>query len=78
MNLGIYKLYEPIDELFLSRRFPEDDGGDLYKCTWGSGVGSDFTSAIGTVGVENELKNEFYTYDKKTNKKKGEDGKRDF
>lgn len=78
LNLGIYKLYEPIDELFLSRRFPEDDGGDLYKCTWGSGVGSDFTSAIGTVGVENELKNEFYTYDKKTNKKKGEDGKRDF
>lgn len=78
INMGVYKLYEPVDEAFLARRFPNDDGGDLYKCTWGSGVGSDFTSALGTIGVEDELENKFYTYDKKTNKKKGADGKRDF
>lgn len=78
LNMGIYKLYEPVDEAFLTRRFPDADDGDLYKCTWGSGVGSDFTSAVGTIGVEDELKNEFYTYDKKTNKKKDASGKRDF
>ena len=79
LNLGVYKLYEPIDEAFLTRRFPNDDKGDLYKCTWGqSSNGSNFTTADGTIGVEDELKFKFYTYDKKTNKKKDANGNRDF
>lgn len=35
-NLGIYRLFEPVDESFIRRYFPEEDwGGDLYKvrCT---------------------------------------------
>ncbi len=71
INLGVYKVSEPVDEVFLARMLPNDCDGDLYKCSWGSNVGSDFTNADGTVGVEDELNRQFYTYDKKTNKKKG-------
>lgn len=78
-NLGLYMLYEAVDEVFLARNFEGDDGGDLYKCSWGSGSGANLTYADGLVGVEDELNGEFYTYDKKTNKKKTDSsGKRDF
>ncbi|MDE7107920.1 MAG: CotH kinase family protein, partial [Clostridiales bacterium] len=49
--------------------------GDLYKCTWGNqgwGNGSDLTDTDldNRVGVNDELNNKLYAYEKKTNKKK--------
>lgn len=79
-NLGVYMLYEAVDELFLARNLKGDDTGDLYKCSWGnSSSGADLTHSDGLVGVEDELNGEFYAYDKKTNKKKtNASGGRDF
>lgn len=70
-NLGVYMLYEPVDDVFLSRYFEDDDDGDLYKCSWGSGQGASFSRTDdGLIGVEDDLNGYSYTYDKKTNKKK--------
>lgn len=82
-NLGVYRIHEPIDEQFVSRRQIDGDKvGDLWKCTWGkSSSGADMTTdnMDANIGVEDELKNEFFAYDKKTNKKKDKNtGKRDF
>lgn len=65
---GVYKIYEPIDKIFIKRYFDkEDSGGDLYKCTWGSGP-ANYSSTHG-IGIKDEDNNKFYTYDLKTNKK---------
>ncbi len=65
IHMGIYTIVEPVDKLFLEKRLPEEEqGGDLYKCSWPAS----FTS-IDSIGVENENKGEFYVYDLKTNKK---------
>ena len=82
-NLGVYRIHEPIDEQFIvRRRIDGNEVGDLWKCTWGrSSTGADMTAdnMDANIGVEDELKNEFYAYDKKTNKKKDKvTGKRDF
>lgn len=67
-NWGVYKIYEPIDKIFINRYFDEEDrGGDLYKCTWGSGP-ANYKNTNG-IGIKDEDKNKFYTYDLKTNKK---------
>lgn len=75
INYGVYTIYEPVDEVFIARYFPDQQGGDLYKCRWGtrsngSWTGAtylaDTTSAIG-IGQDNSSKQ--YTYDLKTNKK---------
>lgn len=40
-HCGVYKLYEPVDDVFLRRYFGHSqDNGDLYKCHWGMGVSS--------------------------------------
>ncbi len=70
INLGVYMLYESVDEIMIARHLPDDADGDLYKCSWGSGFGADL-SFVGGIGVEDELNGQFFTYDKKTNKKKG-------
>ena len=33
---GVYLNVEHIDDEFLQKRFPGDDEGNLYKCTWGA------------------------------------------
>jgi len=33
---GLYLNVEHIDDEFLQKRFPGDDEGNLYKCTWGA------------------------------------------
>ncbi len=81
-NLGVYRIHEPIDEQFIARHI-ETTVGDLYKCTWGnSSCGADLTYdewLESRVGVNDELKNELYAYEKKTNKKKDKTtGLRDF
>ncbi len=84
INLGVYRIHEPVDEEFVLRHIEEGDkAGDLYKCTWGNrgGNGADLTNdnLEGRVGVNDELNNEIYAYEKKTNKKKDKTtGQRDF
>lgn len=83
LNLGVYRIHEPVDEEFVLRHIEEGNkAGDLYKCTWGNrgGNGSDLTddNLDYRVGVNDELKNELYAYEKKTNKKKGFDSIKNF
>ena len=83
-NLGVYRIHEPIDEVFIERnlsKLGDTEVGDLWKCTWGnSDHGADMTMADleQIVGVEDELNNLFYAYDKKTKKKKGFDSVKNF
>ena len=65
IHMGIYTINEPVDKLFLEKRLPEADwDGDLYKCSWPAS----FTNT-GSIGIEDEDKGQFYTYDLKNNKK---------
>lgn len=80
-NLGVYRIHEAIDETFIVRNFGEGEDGDLWKCTYTKSGPADMTNydLDNRIGVENELKGKFYSYDKKTNKKKDEvTGLRDF
>ncbi len=80
-NLGVYRIHEPIDENFIVKNLGEEKIGDLWKCTYSAKGPADLTNydLENRVGVEDELKNEFYSYDKKTNKKKDKvTGLRDF
>lgn len=80
-NLGVYRIHEPVDEAFVARRLNESKVGDLWKCTYTTTGPADLTNydLDSRVGVEDELKGEFYSYDKKTNKKKDKTtGLRDF
>ena len=68
-HLGLYTIYEPIDDIFLEKNLPEELlGGDLYKCGWGINGGASFLSYC-SIGVEDEDNALFYAYDLKTNKK---------
>lgn len=70
-HLGVYKIYEPIDKIFINKNLPEEEqGGDLYKCGW-TMRGADFTSGC-SIGIEDEDAKLFYNYDLKTNKKTSE------
>ena len=66
-KLGVYRLFEPVDEGFIHRYFPREDwGGDLYKvrCTKESPA----TYTLGnTYGVGKKKKAEAYNFDLKTN-----------
>lgn len=80
-NLGLYRIHESIDEAFITRNLGEEKVGDLWKCTYTAKGPADLTNndLDNRVGVEDELKGEFYSYDKKTNKKKDKTtGLRDF
>ena len=71
-KLGIYRLFEPVDESFIHRYFPEEDwGGDLYKvrCTQASPA---TYSIQNTYGVGNKKKSDSYNFDLKTNIGKSE------
>ena len=64
-NFGVGTLYETVDKAFIKRNFDKArKGGDLYKCTWGSGVGADFAS-FENYGVETPTLT--FTYSLKTN-----------
>lgn len=80
-NLGVYRIHEPVDEAFINRNIGEEKVGDLWKCTYSVKGPADLKNydLENRVGVEDELKNEFFSYDKKTNKKKDKvTGLRDF
>lgn len=69
VHMGVFNVYEPIDDIFLEKNLPAELlGGDLYKCGWGMGGGASF-STNSSIGIEDEDKGLFYCYDLKTNKK---------
>ena len=68
-HLGVFTIYEPVDDIFLEKNLPEELlGGDLYKCGWGINGGASFLSYC-SIGIEDEDNALFYAYDLKTNKK---------
>lgn len=67
-NMGVYIIYEPVDNNFIERNLPEKDwGGDLYKAAWTNNP-ADYTRNV-SYGIEDEDKSRFYNFDLKTNKK---------
>ena len=80
-NLGLYRIHECIDEKFIEHHFGDTTVGDLWKCTYTVTGPADMTNygLDYRIGVEDEMAGEFYSYDKKTNKKKDKNtGLRDF
>ncbi len=75
-NMGVYLAIETANKSFIKRNFVKASrGGDLYKLSWGSGVGARFDSTDSNLfGVEtiekdgNKFRQVGYTYDLKTNK----------
>ncbi len=68
LNMGVYTINEPVDKVFLQRYLPDAAlGGDLYKCGWSS-RGADLTK-VDSIGIEDEDRSIFFSYDLKTNKK---------
>ena len=67
-HMGVYTIVEPVDKVFLEKRFQGDDAdGDLYKCGW-TNQPANLTSNL-SIGIEDEDKGKFYVYDLKNNKK---------
>lgn len=67
-DMGVYMIYEPVDNNFIERNLPEKDwGGDLYKVGWTNSP-ANYTRNV-SYGIENEDKGKFYNFDLKTNKK---------
>ncbi len=67
-NMGVYIIYEPVDNNFIERNLPKEDwGGDLYKVGWTYNP-ADYTNNV-TYGIEDEDNGKFYNFDLKTNKK---------
>lgn len=72
-NLGVFMVQECVDKAFLARNLSNDAiSGDLYKCGWGTAQGANLTTAVNAIGIEDENKGYFPTYDLKTNKKKSD------
>ena len=70
VSWGLYKIYEPVDKVFIKRYFDKEDrDGDLYKCAWAGWNNAGYTTTNLSVGIENEDECKFYAYDLKTNKK---------
>lgn len=69
-NWGLYKVYEPVDKVFIKRYFDKEDrDGDLYKCGWAGWSNANYSSKNVSVGIEDEDEGKFFAYDLKTNKK---------
>lgn len=81
INLGVYRIHEPVDDVFVNRNISDTGVGDLWKCTWGnSNHGADMVTndLENIVGINDELNFKVYAYDKKTNKKAGLDSIKNF
>lgn len=68
---GIYQMIEPVDGEFIKKRFPTDNGGNLWKCLYQQNGPADLKSGdvVSKMGLEDPAINYFPTYDLKTNKK---------
>lgn len=74
-TLGVYKIYEPVDRVFIKRYFESNNNdGDLYKASWGKakGMPSLNSNSAKTYGVDNSKPGtqKSISYDLKTNKSK--------
>lgn len=74
-TLGVYKIYEPVDRVFVKRYFESNNNdGDLYKASWGSakGMPSLNSNSVRCYGVDNSAPGvqKSISYDLKTNKTK--------
>ena len=74
-SLGVYKIYEPVDRMFVKKYFSSEyNDGDLYKASWGSakGMPSLNSNSARTYGVDNSAPGvqKSISYDLKTNKTK--------
>lgn len=68
INLGVYSMFEPLDENFIDKRFPEEEAtGNLYKALWQNGQASLLSTDWWLFGIKNEEENYFPAYDIKTN-----------
>ena len=74
-SLGVYKIYEPVDRMFVKKYFSSEyNDGDLYKASWGraKGMPSLNSNSARTYGVDNSAPGvqKSISYDLKTNKTK--------
>ncbi len=69
--LGIYNIIESIDQSFLTKRFPNQDQGNLYKVLWQQFGPASLELGYDprAIGIKDEDNHYFPTYDLKTNKK---------
>ena len=65
--MGIYRFFEPVDEIFINRYFPkEEQGGDLYKCKWSDTQPVTYETN-NSYGISDRNKGVFYNFELKTN-----------
>lgn len=64
---GIYQMLEPVDSLFLEKRFPGNDKGYLWKCLYPATL--ETGGARAKMGIEDPDNRKIYAYDLKTKKK---------
>lgn len=69
--LGIYNVIESIDQSFLTKRFPNEDQGNLYKVLWQQFGPASLELGYDprAIGIKDEASHYFPSYDLKTNKK---------
>lgn len=67
-KMGIYRMFEPVNEDFIHRYFPPEDwGGDLYKVRCTDATPASYLLS-NTYGICDKKKGVFYNFDLKTNK----------
>lgn len=74
-SLGVFEVLEVVDDIFFERRMADEElGGDLYKVGYTAMGKGDLTipSDMKKIGIEDEDKCYFPSYDLKTNKKKSD------
>lgn len=71
INMGIYTMIENIDQQFINKRFSkQENDGNLYKCLYRNGIFADLSYYDNlNIGIKDEERNIYPTYDLKTNKK---------
>lgn len=69
--MGIYTVIESIDQSFLTKRFPMEDQGNLYKVLWQQFGPASLELGYDSraIGIKDEANHYFPSYDLKTNKK---------
>ena len=67
--LGIYRMVEAVDEVFIEKRFGKKDDGDLWKCSVKNRIAASLTNESLTLGAGISTDTQDFAYDLKTNKK---------
>lgn len=77
---GIYEMIEPVDSEYLVKRFPTDNGGNLWKCLYQQDGPADLknNNFMSKMGLEDADTGYYPSYDLKTNKKSLDSAKTQF